>query len=88
MREMFYTLAFCTFGSAAAFILYQLWFWLKNARWLSMPICEVVANKCWLDSSRYRGFDIIIDWFAHVHVSIYLILLGFVFVALGQENGE
>ena len=82
---MFY-LIFGSFGGALSFLLYQVWFWLKYARWEAMPICKVLAKSCWLDSSGYRGLDIIIDSFAHIHISFYLILLGFVFIALAKDN--
>ena len=51
-----------------------------------MPICKVLGSDCWLDSTGYKGTDIILDWFAHVHISLYLILLGMFLIGINEES--
>jgi hypothetical protein len=82
---MFY-LIFGSFGGALLFFIYQIWYWLKNASWKAMPLCKVLGSDCWLDSTGYRGIDIILAWFAHVHISFYLILLGMFLIGINKES--
>ena len=82
---MFY-LIFGSFGGALSFLLYQVWFWLKYARWKAMPLCKVLGSDCWIDGTGYRGIDIILAWFAHVHISFYLILLGMFLIGINKES--
>ena len=85
-----YYLIFGSFGAALSFFIYQIWYWLKYARWKAMPLCEVLGSDCWIGgyfySTGYRGVDIILDWFVNVHTSFYLILIGFVLIGMDQEN--
>jgi len=71
---------------ASGFLIYQIFYWLKNGQWISLPIWTVLGTNSVYRGTSYEGWNQIIGFLLNTNISFMIILIGIIIYILDKSN--
>lgn len=71
---------------ASVFFIYQLFYWLKNGEWISLPIWAVFGTNSFYKGTSYEGWNQIVGFLLNTNISLAIILIGAFIYIIDKSN--
>jgi hypothetical protein len=71
---------------ALGFFIYQIFYWLKNGQWISLPIWTVLGMDSIYRGTSYEGWNQIIEFLLNTNISFMIILMGIIIYIIDKSN--
>jgi hypothetical protein len=72
---------------ALGFFIYQLFYWLKNGEWVSLPIWVVFRTNSVYSETGYEGWNQVVGFLLNTNISLVIILIG-IFINIIDKGGQ
>jgi hypothetical protein len=71
---------------ASGFFIYQIFYWLKNGQWISLPIWKVFGSNSVYKGTDYEGWNQVIGFLLNTNISLAIILIGIFIYNIDKGN--
>ncbi len=71
---------------ALGFFIYQIFYWLKNGQWISLPIWTVFGIDSTYRGTSYQGWNQIIGFLLNTNISFMIILIAIIIYIIDKSN--